>query len=161
MHRMTLQTEHVGLWRWLRAQLYIWRAVMHRQAGNRLVSRAEHLAAVAEYTRALTLNPLSATAHLQRGVLYWRELGEPTLAVQDLTRALELRPGWGEALFNRGLANQGTGNYRAAADDLAAYMALGEKNWREHAARQLGLIRAVLDEQQTRTPEEERWPPNG
>jgi tetratricopeptide (TPR) repeat protein len=154
MHRMTHQAERVGLWRRLRAQLRIWWAVMHRQAGNRQVSRAEHLAAVAEYTRALALNPLSAAAYLQRGVLYWRELGEPALAVQDLTRALELRPGWGEALFNRGLANQGMGDYRAAADDLAAYMALGEMAWREHAARQLGLIRAVLNEQRRVEPPE-------
>jgi tetratricopeptide (TPR) repeat protein len=153
---MTHEGKRVGLWRRLRAQLCVWWAVMHRQAGNRQVSRAEHLAAVAEYTRALALNPSSAVAYLQRGVLYWRELGEPALAVQDLTRALDLRPAWGEALFNRGLANQGTGDYRAAADDLAAYMALGEVAWREHAARQLGLIRAVLDEQQPRTPEEER-----
>jgi tetratricopeptide (TPR) repeat protein len=155
MHHMTHQVERVGLWRRLRAQLRMWWAVMHRQAGNRQVSRAEHLAAAAEYTRALALNPLSAAAYLQRGVLYWRELGEPALAVQDLTRALELQPGWGEALFNRGLANQGTGNYRAAADDLAAYMALGEMAWREHAARQLGLIRAVLNEQRQVEPPEE------
>lgn len=122
---------------------YIWSARVHRHFGIVLCSRDEYANAVSEYGRALDVNPAYADAYLERGILLWRELGAAKQAVADFTAALRLHPGWPVALFFRGLAHQGMGNYPAAIHDLSTYLESGDLSWQRDAARQLSLIQMI------------------
>jgi tetratricopeptide (TPR) repeat protein len=144
---MTTHKPHPsGLWEKVQALYHLWSGRVHRHYGIVYSDRNEFLSAVESYGRATELNPRLGLAYLERGILLWRELGRATHAVRDLTLALDVRPNWPTALFNRGLAHETTGNYRAAMDDLTAYLSLGEKKWRGHATRQLALLRSLFED---------------
>ncbi len=142
---MSAVRRRPGIWRRIRAAYHLWSGRVHRHYGIVHYDTREFISAVEQYGEATSLNPLLADAYLERGILQWRELGRAPHAIRDLTTALALRPGWAEALFNRGLAHQAAGNFGAAMDDLAAYLDLGEETWRETAASQLAHLRELLN----------------
>jgi tetratricopeptide (TPR) repeat protein len=91
--------------------------------------------AIADYSRALELNPNYALAHNSRGLAYWglgqwqSSRGEdPTesyrAAIADFTRALELNPNLADAHNNRGLSRIAAGDYRGAITDWERAIAL-------------------------------------
>jgi tetratricopeptide (TPR) repeat protein len=132
-----------GLFVRIRAQLLLRSARIHRHYGIVHADKAEFLSAVEHYGKAIKLNPGLGAAYLERGILEWRELGRATHAVRDLTAALALRPNWPDALFNRAMAYQATGDYQSAMTDLAAYLDQGDDTWRHDAANQLRQIRSL------------------
>jgi len=115
--------------------------------GNAYSNVQEHRAAVRNYTRAISLDPVYTYAYFSRGVLRWRELGEYEGAIEDLSRVLELDPAWAEAYFNRALAYKMSMCYEEAIGDLERYVAKGsDPFWLESARRQLqelGMISAA------------------
>lgn len=133
-----------GLWKRLRAFYFLWRGRVYRHYGIVRGDGLQFVLAVERYERALSLNPLLEAAYLERGAILWRELDRADEAVADLSAALVLRPGWPEALFYRGLAYQAAGNYRAAMQDLTAYLASDDRSWRDHAVYQLDQIQGLL-----------------
>ncbi len=136
--------------RWLRVHFYHWRGEMHRFVGNLHGDREEHRLAVADFTRAIELAPDFAQAYYDRGLLYWRELGNPERSVHDLTRFIELRPARAEAWFNRALAFQMLGDTASAIADYERYLAVGhDAEWRAISQRRLQDLRSEVkkDEQ--------------
>lgn len=59
--------------------------------------------AIADYDRALRIDPHRADALVNRGVAY-REKGDYERAIEDYDRAIWLKPGSAEAFYNRGVA---------------------------------------------------------
>lgn len=141
---MTHTSEHSNLFQRLRAFYFLWRGKVRRHWGIVFNSSVEFARAVELYSRAVKLNPALSVAYLERGILFWRELNQATRAIADFDTALELRPGWPEAFFCRGVAYQTIGNYQAAVQDLDAYLRSGDEAWRESATRQVALIRSLL-----------------
>ncbi len=126
-------------WFWqLKARWYYFRGNMYRHWGNLYGDRQAYETAIDNYTLALNLDPAFATAYLNRGVLYWRELDHPRKAIQDLTRAEELNPRLVEARFNRGIAYQLLREYAQAVADFQKYLTEGRHPyWREYAEKMI------------------------
>ena len=133
----------------VRARLYLWSGRIHRHYGIVHADRNEFVSAIEDYGKAVKMNPSLDIAYLERGTILWRELGRATHAIRDLTFALNSRPNWPDALFNRALAYQAAGNYEAAMDDFSSYLEQGDDRWRHDAASQLQQIRALFDGKNT------------
>jgi tetratricopeptide (TPR) repeat protein len=129
--------------RWALSRLCVRLADAHRHMGNLYANAQEHRAAVSNYSRAIRLDPAYSQALFNRGLVYWRELGNYDGAIEDLTGVLELDPGWAEAYFNRAIAYRMRGELDNAVADLESYLAEGsDAFWLESAARQLAELRA-------------------
>jgi tetratricopeptide (TPR) repeat protein len=87
--------------------------------------------AIAQYTKAIELNPEYTEAYYHRGQAYNAIAEKPTQypsfnvancldqAISDLSRAIELKPGYCEATYYRGLAYSKRGEYDAAIADYS------------------------------------------
>ncbi len=135
----------VSVWASVAAFFYLWLGKTQRHFGIVGSDRRAFERAIRHYSRALEINPALADAHLERGVLLWREMDDSAAALIDLDAALRLRPGWPAALFCRGMANVSLGAYRAALADLLAYVASDDRDWRADAIRQITLIRDMAN----------------
>src|SRR5690606_38108273 len=79
-------------------------------------------------------------AHFHRGMArLWRRPRLVLPALQDLSRALALRPGWGEALFYRACALSYEDRWEEVLADLAAAEVAHQPG--EFAMRDLHLLR--------------------
>ena len=79
--------------------------------------------AIADYDRALRIDPQRADALVNRGVAY-RDKGDYERAIEDYDRAIWLKPGSTEAFYNRGLASKSTDDYEQAIKDYDAALGL-------------------------------------
>jgi tetratricopeptide (TPR) repeat protein len=141
-----------SFWNWLRSRFYCRLADAHRHFGNQYASQAEHWAAIENYTRATVLDPDYTQAYYNRGVLYWREIGNHYRAVQDLTRVLELAPDWAAAYFNRGMAHKLRNEPDQALADFERYLAASEDDfWQGAAQRQIAEIQETWNLSPTQT----------
>ncbi len=146
------------------ARWYYLRGEAHRHLGNARGDVWEHWAAVEDFTRALVLDPTLTQIYVDRGILYWRELGEPQKALCDFNAVLEAHPPGAAypadtpypqdtpyrdaALFNRGIAYQQLGDDAAALADFRAYLEVGtHSHWREYAQRMLVELANEPDEE--------------
>jgi regulator of sirC expression with transglutaminase-like and TPR domain len=99
------------------------------------------------FSRALHFDAELHAARFYRGLLYWRELHEPSRAVQDLSEVLTQTTHFPDSLFVRGMAHLEMTDYHAAADDLEIFLKIyPESRWADSARRQLEIVRAILDE---------------
>lgn len=73
--------------------------------------------AVADYEKAITLNPTNALFYAKRGQAYLK-LNKPNACIRDCIRALELNCDSAAAYKYRGRANRLLGNWELAAKDL-------------------------------------------
>jgi len=138
---------HSGLWQHVRAWWIFQRGLMLRWLGHRSVRRAYYQAASDAFSAALALAPDYEEIYLARGLLYWRELQRPDLAVADFSALLGGRVSQVEVLFYRAMAYQAQGQYVAAAADLrVAVEGAAGMPWRRNAAHQLQTIEAILDD---------------
>jgi tetratricopeptide (TPR) repeat protein len=78
--------------------------------------------AIAAFDRAIALQPVDvADDYVDRGNAH-DEAGDFRQALADYAKALEIRPGYGEAYYNRGIAFEGHRQFHEArADFIAAY----------------------------------------
>ena len=97
------------------------RAYVNR--GNAYAARGNSDRALADFSRAIELNPGLAEAYNNRGSLY-RRTGDYDRAVQDFTKALSLRPDTAEAYSNRADAWNALGQYAQAVQDCDKALAL-------------------------------------
>ncbi len=74
--------------------------------------------AIADYDRALELNPKSAFAFSNRGMAYFHK-GDFDRAIQDQTSAIALNPAFADAIAKRGLAFQAKGDIDAAIAEFS------------------------------------------
>jgi tetratricopeptide (TPR) repeat protein len=133
-------------WNWAGSRFFRRLGDAHRHFGNLHGNRDDHWSAIGNYTRAVILDPNYAEVYYSRGVLYWREIGEYSRAIQDLTRALELEPTRTRAYFDRGLAYKLHNEPALASADFEHYLAQGDEDfWLEAARRQLAELRGEPD----------------
>jgi lipoprotein NlpI len=101
---------------------------------------------VKRFSQAYALDPNLREARLDRGILYWREMGQIDDALADFNALLEEDPAYGPALLNRGMVAYEGGRYGEALADMEAYLALpreDEEYWRI-AERTAGLLRELV-----------------
>mgnify|MGYP001094211716 FL=1 len=80
--------------------------------------------ALADYDKALDIDPRLAFAWLNKGNIYY-DAGDFTSAIECYTKALQLDGAFGAALYNRGLTYLRIGNRRLAFADLSKAGELG------------------------------------
>jgi tetratricopeptide (TPR) repeat protein len=125
--------------------LYMWGS-LHRNFGNKSSFLREHRYAVRRFTQAYDLDPTLRVARLDRGILYYREMGMLDEALADFDALLVEDPSYGPALLNRAMVVQQQGRYAAALADLDAYLLLPIKDqeyW-HIASRTATLLRGLL-----------------
>ncbi|MEO8372916.1 MAG: tetratricopeptide repeat protein, partial [Candidatus Solibacter sp.] len=115
-----------------------------------LAGANEYDRAIAEYNRALELNPRYAEAFNDRGhSYYWK--GDGTRAIADFTRAIALRPDYPNAYNNRGATHMAGGHAAMSLADFTRALELkpGFRNAyvnRANAHLRLGHLRQSLDD---------------
>jgi RNA polymerase sigma factor (sigma-70 family) len=86
----------------------------------------EYEAALADYTKAIELDPNMADAYMERGDLYTmnlpKELGGEEKAVADFTRCLEIKPNDASARWNRANGYVSLGKFNEAIADWTTYI---------------------------------------
>ena len=80
--------------------------------------------AIDALTKAIDLNPSSATALNARGYGYLRQR-KLDLALVDISKAITLNPRYGNAYFNRAAIRKLNGDRDGAAQDLRQALSLG------------------------------------
>lgn len=105
--------------------------------------------AVRLFSWAYQIDASYRKARLDRGVLYWRELGKVKEALADFDALLDEDAGYSPALFNRAMAYQSCGRFSDAIQDLEEYLQLAaakEDDYYLAAQRNLLLLRGLLGE---------------
>jgi tetratricopeptide (TPR) repeat protein len=69
--------------------------------------------AIAEYSKAIDLNPRLAEAYCNRGLAYYNK-GQNDEAISDFNKAIDLNPKFVQAYYNRGLAYSEKGQHDKA-----------------------------------------------
>ena len=79
------------------------------------VERWGPIPAIAEYDKAIELDPRYAPAYYNRGNAYYK-LENVDQALADYDKAIELNPNYAPAYSNRGIAHRKLGNLGQALD---------------------------------------------
>jgi tetratricopeptide (TPR) repeat protein len=100
-------------------------AQMHINLGRIYRDLEEEELALGSYRRAVTLNPLSAVAHMNVGVMYFR-LGPDNCddSIYELTQAVNLNPQMLDGVMNLAISEFECGNVQAAVPRLEAALEL-------------------------------------
>ena len=85
--------------------------------GNAYLALKQYRRAIADYDRAIKLEPNEAIPLNNRGDAYY-QIGEGDRAMDDFNAAIKLDPNYVDALNNRGLAYVGRGAYDLAIKDF-------------------------------------------
>jgi tetratricopeptide (TPR) repeat protein len=80
--------------------------------------------AIAEFTKAIEINPKYAEAYYNRGLAYFLA-SQPDQAISDYTKAIEIDPKHAGAYANRGVTYYYKGEYDKAWDDVHKAQGLG------------------------------------
>jgi len=101
--------------------------------------------AIADYSKAIELNPRYAIAYHNRGFVY-RKIGEYDRAILDFTKAIEIDPKYASAYYHRGHIYHYKGEYEMAWEDIKKARSLGYripseflKNLKEAYEKQKGM----------------------
>ena len=92
-------------------------AAAYKRSGKDKFDRRDYQGAIADYTRAISLDPNYATAYHNRGNSY-RKLRDYSAAIADFNRAISLDPNYATAYYNRGNSYREIRNYSAAIADF-------------------------------------------
>jgi tetratricopeptide (TPR) repeat protein len=79
--------------------------------------KGQHDQAIADYTKAIEINPGHAMAYYNRGRAYAIGKGQYDQAIADYTKAIEINPGHAMAYCNRALTYGKKGQYGQAIAD--------------------------------------------
>ena len=85
--------------------------------GQAYYESGEYHKAIAEYNKAIELNPNLGLAYFNRAYAYG-EIGKYDEAIADYSKAIELNPGDAQAHYNRGLDYYNKGEVSKAVSDL-------------------------------------------
>ncbi len=105
--------------------------------------RGDHRGAIADYTRALQLDPTNPDLYYNRGVSR-AAIGENQGAIADYTEAIRRDPGSGDAYYNRGLTHLVSQNQLLAIADFTQAI---------HIYEVRSALRALLAETPTLVPD--------
>lgn len=106
----------------------------YNNRGGAYVLKGEIGRAIADFDRAIALNPEFADAYHNRGFVY-REKGEAGRAIADYDRAIALNPKDAKAYNNRGIAYDDKGEYDRAIADYNRAIALKPKDAKAYSNR--------------------------
>lgn len=93
-------------------------AIAFGNRGNGYQAKRDFRNAVADYDRAIQLNPNNSIMFSNRGIAYGSE-GEVDHAIADFSEAIRLNPSFAEALAHRGLLKLKKGD-KTGNDDIKA-----------------------------------------
>ncbi len=85
--------------------------------GNEKTRKGDVLAAEAQYSRAIDLNPQMFQAYFSRGLLHLKA-GDATAALADFEQTVSMVPGFAQGFLQRGLAREQLGNAKEAREDF-------------------------------------------
>ncbi len=83
------------------------------ERGDEYLYQGNYKQAIADYDKAIELDPSCATAYNNRGITY-RKQGDYERAIVDHNKAIELEPDYATAYNNRGNVYYDQGNYEQA-----------------------------------------------
>jgi tetratricopeptide (TPR) repeat protein len=113
------------------------------ESGNDYLEKGDLDRAIADYDRAIELDPDYAHTYFDRGFTYRRK-GDQDRAIADYDRAIELDPDFALAFMNRGLAYLDQEDLdRASADFRDVLRISNDPNTRWFAEEQLELLGAT------------------
>ncbi len=101
------------------------RAVVHCEKGDSYQDKGQWDKAIAEYNKAIELNPEYAEAYYNRGTAYAQGKGQFDQAISDFTKAIELNPKHAKAYNNRGITYYKLDQSDHACDDFQKACELG------------------------------------
>jgi tetratricopeptide (TPR) repeat protein len=104
---------------------------------NEYVAKGMLEIAVANYSRAIELDPSFAEAYNGRGVTY-EAIQRSDLAISDYDAAVRLKPDYSEAIYNRALACRKSGRFDQARRNLESACALQHRRACELLAEMKG-----------------------
>jgi tetratricopeptide (TPR) repeat protein len=121
---------------------------LHRNFGNQASFLREHKAAVRRFSRAYELDPNLRQARLDRGIIYFRELGRHEEALADFDALLTADSDYGPARLNRAMLYQERGLYQQALTDLEVFLSLPDEDaeYVAVAKRTADLLRELVAE---------------
>ena len=93
------------------------KSAIHLFKGAAYVLKEQWDGGIAEYNKALELNPRFAIAYRTRGFAYCGK-GQYDQAISDFTKAIEINPRYADAYLFRGFAYGGKGQYDQAVSDF-------------------------------------------
>ncbi len=117
-------------------------SVTYFNRGNAWDDKGDSDKAIADYTKAIEINPQYASAYFNRGIA-WYAKGAYDKAIADFTKVIEINPQHVKAYYGRGLAWYDKGDYDKAIADFTKVIeidpnfALAYKN-RGHAWEKKG-----------------------
>ena len=108
----------------------------HKKQALVAAQKGDYDTALAEFTKALQVDPKDAEVYNNRGSMYTFK-GRYDLALADFTKTLELNPRYARAYYNRALAYYYQGNYDRAIADLTKAIELNPKDPEAYSNRGL------------------------
>ena len=87
----------------------------------------DYQGAIADYTRAIEINPQYADAYYNRGTIKGRDLGDTQGAIADFSKAIQIDPQDASAYYNRGIAKYQKRDLKGACADWREASSLGHK----------------------------------
>jgi TolB protein len=109
-------------------------AEKHARRGLAHLEKGDYDRAIAEYTRAIELDPNLAKAYGQRGLAKLKTRDYDG-AIEDCSAALRIKPTLLGARLNRGVAKFDTGDYEGAAQDFTAALRTNPESSKAHYNR--------------------------
>jgi tetratricopeptide (TPR) repeat protein len=120
----------------IRAYIYENNSFPYKQQGNGWNEEPEYDKAIADYSKAIELNPEFIDAYLRRGNIYSRK-GQYNNAISDYSRLIELKPEDPESYYIRGGTYIGKGEYDNAISDFSKAIELKPGHVAAYAMRGL------------------------
>ncbi len=103
------------------------KAIVHIVKGDSYQDKGQWDKAIAEYNKAIELDPKFSMAYSNRGIAYRRK-GQLDQAISDFNKAIEINPRDAKAYYNRGLTYaKGKGQFDQAISDLTKAIELDPK----------------------------------
>ena len=99
------------------------RSKSYNNRGLAYYNKGQYDRAIADYTKAIQINPKRASAYNRRGVAYAKK-GQYDSAIADYTKAIQINPNYAFAYNDRGVAYAKKGQYDRAIDDYTKALSI-------------------------------------